>query len=96
MKKKLKVKWRKFKVRIQVAWCVLFKYEHWFIVNLTEKQLIDHFKENDIDIQIKMCALWEYNVLALINHMHSSIDQDDLVLKKAEFEAKAYLLKYKV
>lgn len=80
---------------MQVAFCVLFRYEHWFIVNLTEKQLIEHFKENDIDIQIKMCSLWEYNVLTIINRMHSSIDQDELILKKAEFEARAELLREK-
>lgn len=79
----------KFILRIRVAWSVLFIYDHFFIINLKRTELIRSFKGEDFDAEGYRVGLQPYNQQMIIKTMGENIDEDSLVLMKAEFEAMA-------
>ena len=66
--------------------------EHWFFVNIPEKELMKSFQRKAYEPLIIMGGLQEYNIKRIIKDLSNDIDDIDLMLGKAHFEAKAYEL----
>lgn len=83
-------KFRKFILRLQVCYKILFnKWPHWFIVPLTEPQLIQLIKGDLHEITFTMHGLQKYNVMQMVIEMSECYDADDMVLMKGDYEAAA-------
>lgn len=91
----MKNKFKKFKIKLKIIKNILFNWDHFFIMNLDERNLKKMLREQDFDMDSSYHGLQYYNVLYIIKQIASTIDDDDLVLKKAEFQAKAHEIKMK-
>ena len=76
-------------MRIKIAYRVLFYYEHYFIVNVTNENLKKTILHQDFDVDGIRFGLQEYNQNYILKNLAGQFDDDDLFLMRAEFEAKA-------
>jgi hypothetical protein len=75
--------------RVMLALFVLFKYEHFFCVNITRKDLAEILssdKEFDMDCNLYAVGLARYNVLSIIRLLNGNITDTDMSSEKANFE----------
>lgn len=85
-----KVAHRKMKRRIRLAWEILTtQKKHWVFISLTEDELGKLIKEENFESNVVYCGLQRYNVAQIIRMLNNGIDLNEMILMKAEFEAKA-------
>lgn len=87
----MKNKLKKIKIKLSVVWNIIFKWDHFFILNLDERNLKKMLREQDFDMDSMYHGLQHYNVMYIMNQIGNSIDQDEMVLQKARFQAKAQM-----
>ena len=80
---------RKILQRIKIAYYVLFKYQHFFVMNVTEENLIRQLNGEDYDIKGERCGLQNYNMNHIVKCWADMTDDDDMLLQKIQFEAMA-------
>lgn len=88
-----KIAFNKFWVRLSTAYRILFrKHNHWFLVNLSEPDLRLLLQDKLKEIRWMQHGLQQYNVIQIMKLVADNIDDDEMILKKADFEAHSELL----
>lgn len=89
--RRLNIGWKKFTVRIKIVWAILTNRKpHWVIIMLSREDLVDLLQEDeDFWPEVYHHGLQRYNVMQIIDRIREGIDDADLVLEKARFEAMA-------
>lgn len=78
----------KFLIRIKVCWLILTrKYDHWFIVNLSEKELIKQIEGEDYEPKVYMHGIRSYMMNKTVKDWADSISEVDMICEKANMEA---------
>lgn len=82
---------RKLRTRIKVCYSILFgKNTSWMLIALKDKKDLENLIfDNDVDIKIIFEGLQKYNTMQLMKLMGDNIEEVDLILNKAHFEASA-------
>lgn len=89
---KTKIKIKLFLVRLSTAWMILTKpHLHWIVFHFTTAELIEQLKGELFEYKLIIHKLQEYNAKAIIKSISGKIDDIELMLEKAQFEAEAEL-----
>ena len=79
-----------FFIRVKTAIHILAKpKEHWFIICVTEDQLIKSLNGEESDLDGSFQRLTAYNVRQIIHDAANGIDFADLTLEKTSFQIEA-------
>lgn len=89
MKRKLKIKWNKFLLRIRIAYNVLFVHEHFVVHSVTTIELENMLKEKPYEISTEYVGLQQYNISTITKDQADSIDDIDYALQKFAFFGEA-------
>lgn len=85
---------KKLLVKLTVIWKIITnQYQHFAILNVTEKQLVNLFSDEDFEVDVMYSGLQPYVVQRLINQCSTVKDSIDMMLDKAQFEAEAEIHK---
>lgn len=83
---------RKFFLRWRTAWNIISgKYKHWTLVVVSRKQFEQMLLEKDFGVLRIDHGMREYNVAYLIRQLADSVDDDEMIMMKADYEADAVL-----
>lgn len=86
----------KFIVRITACWYILTrKYDHWFTINIDEKNLQLLLEEQDFETTITYHGLQPYNIKEIMRTIMINRTEEDRILEKAAFQAESQLLQQK-
>lgn len=89
-KKSLKVIINQSIIKIKVCyWILSGKYQHWFISNIDEKNLINLFVGETFEAEIMYCGMQPYVFKKVLKSIDSSISETEIALDKIEFEFNA-------
>lgn len=92
MKSKIKIYLKLLSIRWQAAYQIFFgKRKHWFVVALSEDELINVFEGKETEVFITSHKLQEFNVNQIIRCMNRNINKDEYILQKAAFKAEVEL-----
>lgn len=85
-----KIRFYQFLTRLKTAWKILTKPSRsWVLISLQKRDLRAMISEDDFDIGLVWHRLQPYTMYRLIDA--TMVDQEDLILMKAEFQAEAEL-----
>lgn len=73
--------------KLKLVWNVLFRYEHFIVLNLNKDDLMRLLMDEDFDIEGEYIGLRPYLVYRILKSHASLKDDNDMILMKAEFEA---------
>lgn len=80
----------KWRCKLILLWRLFFTdHKHWIFISFNEESLVSLIKEESFEIDSVYHGLREYNVKKLFKMAANQIDDDQLILDKAEYEAKA-------
>jgi len=82
-------KMKRLLVKLSIIWKVLFKFEHFVVVNLDRKNLENLLREKDVAIQVSYLGLKPYLYFKIFETVLSTKSDIDMALDKAQFEAEA-------
>lgn len=85
---------KKLMIRLKVCFRILtMKDRHWFVYAIDEQNLIELIKGADFNVSVMYHGLQTYQVKLIIKAISDSIDDIDMILAKADFEANCQLWK---
>jgi len=89
-KKSISVIIMQTKIKIKVCWYILTgKYEHWFICNLPQEELVKLFKDDSFDADLIYCGMQPYIFMKCLKYLGDGQEQCLIDLEKIEFEHNA-------
>jgi len=84
----MKTKRNKFWIRIRTCWYILTgKYKHWYLTHIDDENLKVFFKKGQYEIEVVYHGIRPYIFKTLVKHYAKSIDDVDMILEKATFDA---------
>jgi hypothetical protein len=91
---KMKTKLYKLNLRFTAIYRILFrKYNHWAIINLDDENLVKLLKEEDFTADCIFHGIQSYIFYRMVKKVGNYKSDIDMMLEKAEFEAKASIYK---
>lgn len=92
MSKRLKIFFKLLFIRVRVCYNIMFmRHKHWFLVSVTDKELLEVFKDKNCTCLITYHRLDDYIVHEIIRRVYNSKDDIERILDKAAFQARADL-----
>ena len=89
-KKSLSVILMQLRIKLRVCYAIITgKYEHWFVANLSQEELIKMFVGEKYETEIEYCGMQPYVFLSVLQTIGENVDQTELDLSKIEFEFNA-------
>jgi hypothetical protein len=80
----------KRKTKLKVIWDLLTnKYNHWIIIQLSDEDVVNLIKEEGFDVSTHYYGLQRYNCQTIFKGLGESIDDSEMLLSKAKYEAEA-------
>jgi hypothetical protein len=84
----MRVKRNKYWIRIRTCWYILTgKYKHWYITNIDDENFKKFFKNQRYELDITYLGIRPYIFKRIIKNYARSIDDVDMILGKAQFDA---------
>lgn len=85
---------KKLKSKLIIIWRILFgQYNHFVILNISNKDLINLFERKDCAIDMEYIGLRSYPAHKLVHIVSSFKDDIDMELDRTQFEMEGLLFK---
>jgi hypothetical protein len=82
--------WMKFWIRILTCYRILFlRYKHWVLIDIDLYNLVELLREKDFEVNSIHHGTQPYINSKMIKRLADTKDDIEMMLEKAEFEAKA-------